>query len=61
LVGRVVRSEDGRYGLVVDVGREPNLGHLDPETKKERPESHEPLVAWLPTPAPYGHALTVVG
>lgn len=61
LVGKVVVTDDGRYGLVVDVGRSPNPLHKDPESGQDKPESHEPLVIWLPAPSPYGHALTVVG
>jgi len=61
MVGKIVRDDSGRYGLVVDAGRDPNLDHVDPVSRQPRPEGHEPLVIWLPVAAPWGHPLTVVG
>jgi hypothetical protein len=61
MVGKVVQDDSGRYGIVVGEGRTPNLDHVDPETRQPKPESHEPLVVWLPDPAPWGHPLTVIG
>jgi hypothetical protein len=61
MVGKIVRDDSGRYGLVVDAGRAPNPDHVDPVSRQPRPEGHEPLVIWLPVAAPFGHPLTVVG
>jgi len=51
MVGGLVRSDAGRCGLVVGVGRVPGPG-----------EDWEPEVIWLSGVAtPYGQPLTVVG
>jgi len=58
--GTLVVDDNGRYGIVVDAGREPG-SVFDAERNRELDESHEPLVLWFSgVPSPYGLTLTTV-
>lgn len=60
-VGELVQNEEGRYGIVVHAGSDPNLEHKDRETGQPKPETREPVVLWLGFAAPWGLPLTRVG
>lgn len=61
VMAALVQSEEGKYGLIVHEGAEPNLEHKDRETGRTMPETREPVVLWLGFASPWGLPLTRVG